>query len=470
MKGEKLMNKKGLKIVTFGLALLLAAGCTTGNGASTNDIEPIEMVDVALPAGTLTGFKDGSLYTFRGVPYATAERFKNPVQITKYENDRQLALAYGAVAPQQASAGTGMPNSHEFMTPSNGTADMVSNETCQYLNVWSNDLEGDKPVVVFFHGGGLTGGASSELSYYTGEYFAEDNDAVFVSVNHRLNVLGYLDVSAYDSAYDGSGMVGMEDCVTALKWVQDNIAEFGGNPDNVTIVGQSGGGQKVSTLACMSDTVGLFDKVVMMSGSHSTMTKADGESNTALLVDYLGLSADKVIPTLTSMSYEELYSASIAAGCNWNTHVGDGTFQAPLFDENGVMNEYAAQRTWMVGTTFSEFNDSGNMLIYMGDSSANLSAATDESAMAKLAQMYGDKAQSVADAFAVAYPDHKLIDAAYLNTMPFGLTRSGLIAQGGLLDQYSNNGATVYNYLSAYDAPYFGGGDNASYCRHPIYV
>ncbi len=451
------MNKKKLSIASLGMAMLLTTGCSTSTPTAGGDSEAIEMVNVELAPGTLVGYKEDALYSFKGIPYATAERFQDPMPVTSYANGRQLAITYGPVAPQSDSAGNGMPNAHEFMTPSNGTADMVSNENCQYLNVWSNDLEGDKPVVVFFHGGGLFGGASSELSYYTGEYFAEDNDAVFVSVNHRLNVLGYLDVSAYDEDYEGSGMVGMEDCITALEWVQDNIAEFGGDASNVTIVGQSGGGQKVTTLSCMSDSVGLFDKVVMMSGSNSTMTKADGLANAATLVDYLNLSDDEVIPTLTSMSYENLLAAGNAAGCNWNTHVGDGTFTAPLFDSEGNMNEYAAQRTWMVGTTFSEFNDSGNMLIYMGDPTANLSAADDELAMTKLTEMYGDKAQDVADAFAVAYPDHKLIDAAYLNTMPFGLTRKGQIVEGGLLDQFNGAGVTVYNYLSAYNAPYFGG-------------
>ena len=442
-----------------------SAASTTASASTSNETEtaamtettPVEMVDVTTDAGTLRGLLDNGLYSFRGVPYATAERFKMPVAVTSYDSEIQLALSYGTVSPQDRGLdGTGAVNDHEFMTPSNGTADMVANENCQNLNVWTNSLDGSKPVIVFFHGGGLSNGASSELSYYTGEYFAETYDAVFVSVNHRLNVLGYLDLSDYGEEYASSGIAGMEDCVEALKWVQNNIAQFGGDPSNVTIIGQSGGGQKVTTLACMSDTVGLFDKVVVMSGGYSSTPQETYKENTKKLVESLGLAEDEVVSTLTSMSYEDLYNAAVAAGCSFSTAYGTGTFTAPLFDENGVMNEYAAQRTWMVGTSFSEFSDNGGQVIYSMNADATLQK-TDEEAMEMLTEKYGDNAQAFADAFAAAYPDHPLIESLYLSAMPASSTmqRAGLIS--ATLDKFSANGTSVYNYVSAYTQPYCGG-------------
>lgn len=446
-------------IPILSLALILC-GCSSSPTTSTS--QPIEMTKVEVDAGTLVGYHEDSLYTFRGIPYATAKRFESPQAVTSYENGTQLALSYGTVSPQDRGLnGTGAINANEFMTPSNGTADMVMNENCQNLNVWTKDLSGSKPVIVFFHGGGLNNGASSELSYYTGEYFAEREDAVFVSVNHRLNVLGFLDLSEYGEQYKDSGLVGLQDCVKALEWVQKNIEKFGGDPKNVTILGQSGGGTKVTTLACMSDTVGLFDKVFMMSGG-STGVGSDAnaaKANTQKLVDYLKLKKSDVVKTLTTMDYEDLFEAFNAAECNVSANYGISTFESPLFDENGKMNEYAAKRTWMVGTTYSEFSDNGNGLIYGQNPDNVLDDITDEKAMERLQAMYGDNAQGIADEYKKAYPSHALGESLFLNGMPMGgLSRWGIInPDNGILKLMNDANVKVYNYVVAYRMPYFGG-------------
>ena len=445
----------------------LAAGAAAPVSAEENCLnlnaggeKPIEMVSVQLAPGSLVGCHDNGLYYFRGVPYATAKRFESPVPVTSYPGGRQLAISYGTVSPQDRGLnGTGKINDFEFMTPSNGTADMVMNENCQNLNLWTTSLTSKKPVVVFFHGGGLSNGAASELSYYTGEYFVQKEDAVFVSVNHRLNVLGYLDMSQYGAQYASSAIVGIEDCVVALRWVHDNVAKFGGDPGNVTIVGQSGGGTKVTTLACMDDTLDLFDKVFMMSGGYSNDTKETGLANTQKLVDYLGLAPDQVASTLTSMSYEDLYNAATAAGCSWTTCYGNGTFTRPLVDDNGVMNPNAARRTWMIGTTFSEFAANGIPLIYYNQTDNYLAGITDADAQRRLNETYGARGEQVAKLFAKAYPDHALADALFINNMPSGgLSRWGLInPTDGILHLLNRNGVPSYNYVVAYDMPYFGG-------------
>lgn len=419
---------------------------------------PIEMVSVQVKPGKLIGYVDEGMYRFLGVPYATAERFQSPKPITEYPNGWKLAMTYGPVSPQDRCLnGNCDVNAQEFRTPS-GLADMVANETCQYLNIWTKSLNGKKPVIVFFHGGGLHNGASSELTTYNGEYFARREDAIFVSVNHRLNILGYLDLSQYGEQYASSAIAGEEDCREALRWVHDNIAQFGGDPTNVTILGQSGGGAKVTALACMSDTVDLFNKVVVVSGGFVSNVKEDGLANTKKLVDYLGLKEDEVVPKLTSMTYEELYTAYSGAGCKWNACAGNGTFGTPIIDKNGNVNSYAAQRKWMVGTTFAEFGANTDAQLFNQDPTAALNNIDDAEATRRLQEKYGDRADAVIEGFREAYPTHKLCEALYLNvSRSGGLARWGLISPTGIITKMNNAGIPVYNYLVAYKMPFFGG-------------
>ena len=446
------------------LSLVMLLGLTIP-AAAAEKAEPVSRVFAKVDAGTLIGYKEGKVYNFRGIPYAQAERFQNPVPITSYEktygSDTYAALTYGEVSPQSRTlSATGDVNPYEFFTPSNGTADMVGNENCQFLNVWTNNMTGKKPVLVFFHGGGLTTGASSELSCYTGEEFAANYDGVFVSVNTRLNILGFLDLSAYGKEYEGSGMVGMEDGIEALKWVQKNIAKFGGDPKNVTILGQSGGGEKVSTLACMSDSAGLFDKVVYMSGMYSTASKEDGLANTQKLVDHLKLEKGKVVETLTNMPYEQLLEAADAAGWRAATHYGDGTFTAPLFDENGKMNPNAAKRTWIFGTAYSEFNGNMPNLAYGTENADDFSKLTDADAEKRIREQYGSDAAEFISEFKKAYPGRSLMESLYMSGLggASSISRYALIRpDNGVLKRCDENGVTAYNYVSAYSQPIFGG-------------
>ena len=233
------------------------------------------------------------------------------------------------------------------------------------------------------------------------------------------------------------------------------VAQFGGDPSNVTILGQSGGGAKVTALACMSATTDLFQKVFVMSGAFVSNVKED---NTKKLVDYLGLKDSEVVSKLTSMTYEELYKAYKGAGCSWSACAGNGTFATPMFDENGNVNPYAAQRQWMIGTTFSEFSANTTALVYSQDMNAYLPNITDDVAASRLQEKYGDRTDAVIDGFRAAYPTHQLGEALYLNAMPSGgLARWGLISPDGIITKLNQAGIPVYNYMVAYRLPYFGG-------------
>ena len=159
-------------------------------------------------------------------------------------------------------------------------------EDCLNVNVWTPALRdgGNRAVMVCFHGGGYTSG-SANLVALEGQHLVRTGNVVVVNVNHRLGALGYLDLSAFGGPeLESSANVGMMDCVAALEWVRDNIANFGGNPNNVMISGQSGGGGKCSTLMAMPAAKGLFHRVALQSGStlrsgrHETAQRSGGNT------------------------------------------------------------------------------------------------------------------------------------------------------------------------------------------------
>ena len=210
--------------------------------------------------GKVKGFLLDGTFTFQGIQYAKAQRFHMPEDLEPWEGVKE-ATNYGCIAP---TMGNPIP-SGEILIPHRYWPE---NETCQFLNVWTRSLDKDakKPVVVWFHGGGYNDGSSLEQVAYEGDALAEYGDVVVVTVNHRLNILGFLDLSAYGEEYENSANAGIADLVAALKWVNKNIAGFGGDPENVLIFGQSGGGGKVCTLLQTPAAAGLFHKAILMSG------------------------------------------------------------------------------------------------------------------------------------------------------------------------------------------------------------
>ena len=225
--------------------------------------EPI--VEVA--SGKLRGAVGGVL-VFKGVPYGSStageQRFKAPRPVAPWTGVRD-ALAYGHAAPQgnsltpPASRGAGISLVGEGATFS---------EDCLYLNVWTPGADNARrPVLVWLHGGGFASGSGGSV-LYDGTNMARTQDVVVVTINHRLNVFGHLDLSQIAGAdYADSASVGLLDAVLALRWVKENIARFGGDPGSVTIFGESGGGRKVSVLMAMPAAQGLFHRAVVESGS-----------------------------------------------------------------------------------------------------------------------------------------------------------------------------------------------------------
>lgn len=451
------MKRKIMSVLMcMALVLSILPGGMTG---STTKVEAAEKsgsttskvttaVFAKISTGTIMGYNENGVTSFLGIPYATAKRFEMPVRVTKWAGVRTCWM-YGEVAPQ----GKTTMNKFDTMDYSN---EMVENEdTCLNLNVQTPNMKPKTklPVIVWLHGGGFSSGASNEATFYNGANLAGYGNVVFVSVNHRLNVLGFMDLSAYGEKYKYSGNAGMADIVSALEWVKENISKFGGDPENVTIIGQSGGGSKVTTLMGMPSAKGLFDKAVAMSGGtvKTTRTQEQAKADTKKLLDTLGYTEND-IDKLVSLPYDELYAAYVKSGITGIGPVVDGDYYTD--------GTYAMSKDipFMCGNVAGEFstNYTGLILGVQSQTSWNDFTLTlsDEKVKAKYVAKYGDKADAVIAAYQKAYPGHKIVDGLYLNNRYNGMFAGTGLALANAMDSY---GGKVYNYVQAYDFPMFGG-------------
>lgn len=230
-----------------------------------------EFVEASTQAGDVRGLADSSGLAFMGIPYGSttggANRFRPPLPALEWEGTRAAFLP-GPAAPQVSTRAQLLerpPTVEQFLFYRDQTA-FTQSEDCLRANVWTPDLAGARPVMVFLHGGGLAYGSGTELLTYDGANLSGSEDVVVVTFNHRLNVLGFTDLSSY-SGFEESANLGLQDAVLLLRWISMNISAFGGDPNNVTIFGQSGGGVKVAALMSMPSAAGLFHKAIIQSGS-----------------------------------------------------------------------------------------------------------------------------------------------------------------------------------------------------------
>lgn len=256
--------------------------------------------------GKVRGFNDGPVKVFKNVPYgastAGANRWMPPQPPVKWSGIKD-ATAPGAMSPQSSN---GQPIPEEAVMLQREP----KGEDCLNLNVYTPEARRSskrRPVMVWFHGGGFAGGSGNAEST-DGRNMAEHHDVVFVTVTHRLNVFGFLYLAdLFGPRFADSGNAGILDCAAALRWVHDNIANFGGDPANVTIVGQSGGGMKVSTLMAMPAAAGLFHRAIIQSGGMTRATpKEQAAANAKRLVDALGV---KTADELQALPWQDIVAA-----------------------------------------------------------------------------------------------------------------------------------------------------------------
>ena len=215
---------------------------------------------VKVESGLMRGSHHDGIYQYLGVPYAEAlERFVRATPVKPWKGIFN-ALSYGQISEQQIF-GTSEP-----------LKGVATGNNVQNLNIWTPSLntKSKKPVMVWLHGGGFSSGSANEAQYH-GENLSRIGDVVVVGVNHRLNALGFLDLSEFSEKYRDSANIGMLDIIDALRWIKNNIENFGGDPNNVTIFGESGGGSKVLALMSTPSAKDLFHKGIVESGSDDTM-------------------------------------------------------------------------------------------------------------------------------------------------------------------------------------------------------
>ncbi len=268
------MNRRIFLTRGTAVAGLLAGGLAKSLGAET---ESGAIVDTS--AGKIRGLVIDKVNAFKGIPYGAStafeRRFLPPVKPDGWTGVRDT-LTWGPEAPQ-VKPHTEIPEVRATI-PGTGMS-----EDCLRLNIWTNGLgrKDKRPVMVWLHGGGFASGNGS-YSIYDGTNLAKRRDVVAVTINHRLNSFGFLHLPEIGGAkFAQASNVAMLDAIAALQWVHDNIANFGGDPKNVTIYGQSGGAGKVSTLLAMPGAKGLFHRAIIQSGSNLKGVTADDATKSA---------------------------------------------------------------------------------------------------------------------------------------------------------------------------------------------
>lgn len=321
--------------------------------------------------GKVQGYLEGDIYTFKGIQYADNVRFMPPVKPKHFEGVRMCRI-YGPKAPQGQSLKLNGSRQSDNDFGFQFKLEPMDEDRCLVLNVWTKGLNDGKkrPVFVWFHGGGFSSGSGIDLPCYEGKSLADKGDIVVVTVNHRLNILGYFDMSGLGGRYSESVNLGMQDLVKSLEWVHENIDNFGGDPNSVTIGGQSGGGGKVSTVMMMPSAKGLFHRAIVQSGS---FTRYSSNENSKLyaqaLLDVLGLRINDV-EGLKAVPYEQLVDAvnkssrivnsslkslgKLPAGGSQGP-VLDGKFViAPGFDTDAP--EVSREIPMIIGWNYNEFD------------------------------------------------------------------------------------------------------------------
>ena len=465
------------KIFAVTLVVLALAGSAfaeilAGPGIAVVDTE----------AGKLQGYVRDGIFTYHGVPYAQAERFMPPTKVPAWDGIR-LALTYGTMSPQDTSREGDIFPPHYFW-PHWEPRILAQSYNCQNLNIWTPALDDAKrPVMVWLHGGGHMMGAATVEDVYDGENLSRKGDVVVVSVNHRLNVEGFLDLSAYGGKYKDSFNQSTRDIVAALEWIHSNIANFGGDPENVTVFGQSGGGAKTLVLMGTPSAKGLFHKAIVQSGgtegSGMTLTdKSTSQYVTEITLKNLGISPEEV-DKIRDVPYAELAAASnkalaqVAEERNIINALGRRSLMwCPVVDgefipENPADKKFvdaAKDIPLMVGSVLNEWVSMpllANMAVTQSD---NKNVWDDAKVDAMLKEKYGDKSEAVASAFLKAYPYKKKADALYVDTW----LRSRAKKVAAL--KADQKGAPVFTYVFTWETPIMGGYALAYHCSELPFV
>jgi para-nitrobenzyl esterase len=387
--------------------------------------------------GKVQGTISGSVFVWKGIPYAQPPngdlRFHAPRAPHSWAGVRD-ATAFGLTSVQSARR----------MQRVFSTNPEPSGEDCLYLNIWSPGADDrHRPVLFWIHGGGFTMGSGS-IPLYDGTAFANNGDVVVVTINYRLGALGFLHLADFGGKEkDLSSNCGLLDQIAALKWVRYNIAAFGGDPNNITVFGESAGAMSIGTLLAMPAAEGLFQKAILQSGaSHTILDSARASRIATKLMDTLGIHN---ITELLDVSSEQLLAAQdkiLGEGGRLAFQPvvdGDSLPQQPI---KAIANGSASGVSLLVGTNRDEMR-----LFTMLDPTQ----ATPD--MSILEHLFGTKANDVVAIYEANQPEHSSSDA----WIDFLTDRTFRIPAIRLAERQLVHGANVWMYRFDWPTPAFGG-------------
>lgn len=408
--------------------------------------------------GRVRGYIDDGVFTFKGVPYGANTGGENrwlPAKPPAAWDGELPTLIYGANCPQRLHNWTPEQSFLYQWTDGWISEDMLK------VNIWTSSLSGKRPVMVYLHGGGFTFGSAYELASQDGAQMARHHDVVSVTVNHRLNSLGFLDVSSIGGpAYADSVNVGMTDLVAALRWVRDNISNFGGDPNCVMIYGQSGGGSKVTTLLGMPSAEGLIHRASAQSGGGGNPPGAEESSEYAKrVIAELGV---KDIAALQKVEWSRLNEVSNAVAAKMNPPLGIGgptpapgtarprVGAGPTVDGRIItmrsFYDAAPEISKKVPLLFGSVSEEGNSMS---------SRPTEAQWLATLTRNYGEsKGRALAEALKKAHPEKSIRTLSYmcggsgLNSLAI---RNNVTRMATL--KHKQNGAPAYAWYFTWQSP-----------------
>jgi para-nitrobenzyl esterase len=415
-----------------------------------------ESVEVATTYGRIRGLKTNGLSTFKGIPYggsvSGANRFKAAPRLQPWKGVRDALMS-------------GTPSLQSPMRPSFGTSEGMPAEDCLYLNVWTPAADGQKrPVMFYSHGGGFTIG-SGGAPYQDASNLARTWDVVVVATNHRLGLMGFLylgDLAGEE--YATSGNQGLLDICDGLKWVHDNVAAFGGDPDNVMIFGESGGGAKTSCLYAMPTAAPFFNKASIESGPGIRMYPRDMATETTLMVlkqlgieksqwrKLLEVPGDKLLQAQLELAKRPggpLTMTGGRRGIGGGGHPGgfgpvvDGTI-LPHHPFDPEAPAISRDKPLIVG-----YNRDETIFFFMESHNTEVFNLTEASLQERLQKEFGSNANEVFDTYRKSRPDASPTD------LYIAISTARMIGLGSITiaeRKFAQHGAPVYAYIFTYES------------------
>jgi len=432
---------------------------------------------VETTSGKVRGYYMDGVYAFKGIPYGApavgALRFQRAAKPEPWAGIRS-SLHFGHVCPTNnnwSQPYDNQPRADEDACLLYRYYWQPAGEDCLRVNVWTNGLiSGKRPVMVYMHGGGFSGGSGHDLLAYDGENLALRNDVVVVTHNHRLNVFGHLDLSETGGdEFADSANVGILDLVSVLRWVRDNISSFGGDPGNVTIFGQSGGGGKVAALMAMPEARGLFHKAAIQSGAFLRFSTSEATVPVAeLVLAELGLSRSQglkirdvptghLIDAAAAAMRKAANNAPAGKRPSWGPKVDGRVLPAHPFDP--AASPLSAGVPLIVGTNLNEF--------VSGLDNPERDTLTKEQLESRAAHAWGAKGNEIIAAYRKEYP----------KTTPFQLWAAASAADWMRLNaqtlserKAAQKAAPVYQYIFSWVPPVLDGKPGTYHACEIAYV